>query len=185
MPPIRGGDGAAPASPLLVSRYRVVASTSDGERSMEQQSIAAARALLQQWAAQGIAARLKVICVSPRSFAGEPGIVAHHLRREGLWVYALPEELATCLLHAERPNQDWNLLLERLTAWDPAHSDHIARLCDIDPDLQSALESRPIPFVASIDEADAVFRAIPLLGVIARVPLHIPATWPEPRDQHG
>ncbi len=84
MPPIRGGDGAASASPLLVSRYRLVASTPDGERSVELRSIAAARALHWQWTAQGIEARIDVICVSPRSFAGEPGIVAHHLRREGL-----------------------------------------------------------------------------------------------------
>ncbi|MDW8215937.1 MAG: hypothetical protein RMJ55_20490, partial [Roseiflexaceae bacterium] len=78
MPHIQGWDGAAMPAPLLVSRYRVVAPLPDGtQRTEETSSSAAARALLHQWMTQGIPARLEVICVSPRSFACEPGVVAH------------------------------------------------------------------------------------------------------------
>lgn len=178
-------DDAAPTAPLPVSRYRVTAFTPDGARSVEQQSIAAARALHRQWTAQGFAARIEAICVSPRSFAGEPGIVAHHLRREGWWVYALPDDLATCLLWAEQPDQEWNLLLERLAQRVQTQPKRCAWLRAEDPDLLQLLESPPIVVIESLDQADAVFRAIPLMGVMSRVPLHIAATWPKSCGGYG
>lgn len=184
MPHIRGWDGAAMPAPLLISRYRVVAQAPDGERCTEVSSSAAAQALLHQWMTQGIPARLEVIGVSPRAFACEPGVVAHHLPREGLWVYALPEDLARCLVQAERC--DWDPALDQIAQWlqtCPARVASLRDLGDEEIDLAELRELQPVLVVASIEEADHVVRpSQPLLGVIARVPLHIPAIWPEARD---
>lgn len=179
MPHIQGWDGAAMPAPLLVSRYRVVAPLPDGtQRTEETSSSAAARALLHQWMTQGIPARLEVICVSPRSFACEPEVVAHHLPREGLWVYALPDDLARCLLQAER--RDWDPSLDQIAQWLQDRPERMTFLGDWDIDPAELSDLQPVLVVASIEEADHVLRlSRPLLGVIARVPLHIAATWPD------
>ncbi|MDW8326732.1 MAG: hypothetical protein RMK99_09210 [Anaerolineales bacterium] len=108
-------------------------------------------------------------------------MVAYHLLREGLWVYAWPENLARCLVQAERC--DWDPALDQIAQWLQTRPTWVASLRDLDNeaiDLAELLELQPVLVVVSLEEADHVVRPSRLLlGVIARVPLHITATWPE------